>query len=271
MVIYKKHNKHRGGRTVATEPSITIINYDGHNPYFNREIWDAHGSPTKLALGDGWTSIDDFTFMDTNIEKIKIPTSITYIGNSAFENTQKLNEVIFNQGSQLETIGEAVFKNAKALTTIDIPNRIETIPFSAFERAKTLSYINIDSEHSQLKNIEAGAFNYTNLYSIKLPKSIQRIGTYVFFENNNLREIYIYRDTLARLNRNEFITEATFGLNEFDDNNMFYGLNHPVNIIELDNLQGGRRKSYLKTRKSKLHNRRTYKNKSRRRRTIKHK
>lgn len=265
MTLTKKHT---GGRVIT--PNLIIINFLGDNPYFSREIWVAHGSPPNLALGDGWTSIDDFTFMDTNLKKIKLPTSITYIGNSAFENAQDLESVIFNPDSQLKTIGEGAFKNAKALTTIEIPSGIETIPFHAFEHASNLKSIKFDMEHSQLKTIEAGAFNYTDLYSLYLPKSIQRVSQYTFFGNINLTEIHMYPSVLERLNADDLTTQARFGMNSFDDNNMFFGIDHPVNIIPIHNTRGGRRKIRSRTRKSSTRRRRrTIQHKSKRRRTMK--
>lgn len=278
MTTSKKHKKHTGGRAIqpSVEPGVVVINYPGGDSNFTREIWEARGRPSNLALGDGWTSIHDFTFVDSDLQKIKIPTSITYIGHSAFENAEQLESVTFNPGSQLKTIGEGAFKNAKSLKTIEIPSGVETISFSTFQGARRLTSIKIDVEHSQLKTIEAGAFNNTDLHSLDLPKSIKRISMYVFYGNANLTTIRMYPIVLESLNADDLNLQAHFGMNNFNEDNMFFGIDHPVNIISISADQSGGRKSRSRTRrrpgkKTTARRRRRYKNKSRRRRTKQHK
>lgn len=269
MISIKKYN---GGRVIMPSvSSVFLIRYPGGQPHFTRDIWDANGSPTNLALGDGWTSIADFTFRDTNLEKIKIPTSITYIGHCAFQNTHKLVSVTFNPGSLLNTIETYAFKDAKELTTIEIPSGVEKIPLNAFAGDIKLTSVIFDVEHSQLKTIQAGAFSSTDLHSLYLPRSLRSISTFAFNGNSNLTEIHMYPNVLERLNADDLNTQAHFGMNSFDDNNLFFGINHPVNIIPLQNTRGGRRKIRSRTRKSSTRRRRRYKHKSRRRRTIKRK
>jgi len=265
-MVSNKYKKYRGGREVR--PGIAVINYPGGNPNFTREIWEEHGSPTDLALTDGWVSIHDFTFVDSDLEKIKIPTSVTSIGNAAFENTLKLVSVTFNPDSQLKTIGENAFKDAKALTTIEIPSGVETINFATFASAIKLTSV-IFQPNSRLKIIDMYAFSNTDLRTIDIPKSVQDIRANAFYGNANLTTIRTYPNVLESLNADDLNLQAHFGINNFDENNMFFGIDHPVNIISIVDTQSGGRKRHSRTRKSSARRRRRYKNKSRRRRTMK--
>jgi len=232
--------KYIGGYTQS------IINYPGGDSIFTREIWITHGSPKIVLLGDGWEIIADFTFANTNIEQIKIPTSINWIGNYAFENTPMLTSVIFNTGSQLTTIGEGAFKMASALTSIEIPYGVETIPFMAFLNANNLKSVTFPS-NSQLRTIESNAFSSADLYSLSLPSKLEVIGGFVFSGNNNLHTIYLHQDVLNRLNRYSMTVPLEFGMNNFDENN-YAGIDHPVNFVLSVNTQGGNRK--LRTTKN---------------------
>ena len=262
-----KYKKHTGGR--AIEPIVVVINYPGGDSNFTRQIWEARGSPSDLALGDGWTGINDFTFVNSYLQKIKLPTSVTSIGNYAFENAEQLVSVTFNPGSQLKTIGEGAFKDAKALTTIEIPSGVETIHFATFASARSLTSV-IFQPDSRLKIIDMGAFSNTDLRTIELPKSVEDIRANAFYGNANLTTIRTYPVVLERLNANVLNPQLQFGENQFDDEKDFFGINHPVNIISMDATQGGTHKSRSRTikrgRKTNTRGRRI-KSKSRRRKT----
>ena len=267
MTSSKKHKKHTGGRAIqpSVEPGVVVINYPGDNTNFTREIWEEHGSPSDLVLDDGWTGINDFTFMDTDLQKIKIPASVTYIGNSAFKNTPELVSITFKPGSQLETIGESAFNDATELTTIEIPSGVETIPAFAFSNASKLTSV-IFQPNSRLKIIDMNAFsNNTQLRTIDIPKSVEAIKANAFYGNANLTTIRTYPEVLERLNADDLNVPVQFG-----EENNFFGIDHPVNIISMVATRGGRRKSRSRTRKSSVRQRRRrHKNKSRRRRTNK--
>jgi len=267
MVFGRNRRSIIGGREVR--PDIAVINYPGGNSNFTKEIWAEHGSPTDVALGDGWSSIRDFTFVDSDLQKIKIPTSVTSIGNAAFENTLKLVSVTFNPDSELKTIGENAFKDAKALTTIEIPSGVETINFATFASAIKLTSVTF-RPNSRLKIIDMYAFSNTDLRTIDIPKSVQDIRSNAFYGNANLTTIRTYPIVLDRLNADDLNLQAHFGINNFDENNMFFGIDHPVNIISMVDTQGGRRKPHSRTRKrgrKKTTQRRRIKRKTRRRKT----
>ena len=69
-----------------------------------------------MKIGEGVTTIDDAAFMYTNLEYIELPTTLTYIGGSAFNNTPKLKSITIYPG--LTHLGSYLFENS-GITTIN--------------------------------------------------------------------------------------------------------------------------------------------------------
>jgi len=230
-------SKYIGGRVINNP---LVIDYRGGDTTFTRELWNTYGKPSIVILGDGWKEIDDFTFADTEIEQIKLPVSIEKIGKYAFDNTRRLASIVFNPDSQLTTIGEGAFNMATAVTSIEIPAGVETIPFMAFSNANKLKSVTF-LPNSQLHTIESNAFSNANLYSLSLPSKLEVIGGFVFSGNNNLHTIYLHPDVLNRLNRDSLTVPLEFGLNDFDRDRNYSGIEHPITIISsVPATQGGR-------------------------------
>ncbi len=147
-----------------------------------------------------------------NMKSINIPSSVIYIGTSAFKSSS-LNTVTFEEGSKLTTIGESVFEQTRSLKTITIPSSVTTIGESAFENSN-LETITIPSsvttigvrafyyatslnniifeEDSALTTIGSYAFkNCTGLTSVTIPESVTEIGQNAFESCQNLTTIVI--------------------------------------------------------------------------------
>ena len=116
------------------------------------------------------------------------------------------------------------------------------------------------------------AFSNTDLRTIDIPKSVEDIRANAFYGNANLTTIRTYPIVLESLNADYLNLQVHFGENQFDEENDFFGIDHPVNIISMVATQGGRRKSRSITRKrgrKTTTRRRKMKSKSRRRRKTK--
>ena len=85
------------------------------------------------------------------IEEVTIPSSITYIGEMAFDWIDNLTKVTFAPDSQLETIGRLAFAYNYNLTEITIPASVTDVKENAFVacQALTIKYegSNISSWH----------------------------------------------------------------------------------------------------------------------------
>ncbi len=113
-------------------------------------------------------TIAEKAFIDcSNIEYIKIPSSVEIIEESAFSRCRGLITVEFEKDSQLKEIGEAAFQACSSLVNIEIPFGVTTLGMSAFDQCRALEFIEIpDSVESvvslpfsncgNLKNIRVG-------------------------------------------------------------------------------------------------------------------
>ena len=160
------------------------------------ESFKGTSSLTSVTIPDSVTSIADSAFEGaSSLTSFTIPNSVESIGDSVFKDSS-LNEIIFEQDSSLNTIGNNCFKNTN-LTSITIPNSVESIGDSAFEDS-SLNEI-IFEQDSSLDTIGGDCFKNTNLTSITIPESVTSIGANAF-HNSPLEIVYISENTLATLN-----------------------------------------------------------------------
>ena len=126
-----------------------------------------------------------------NMETVYIPSSVTSIGNDAFYGCTNLRNIIFEDGSQLETIGERAFRDCTSLESIEIPDNVTSIGNYAFNGCSSLQEV-VFGEASQLEIISDNMFeNCTNLIEIKVPDSVTSIGNNAFKGCSNLKMVYI--------------------------------------------------------------------------------
>ena len=100
----------------------------------------------------------------SSLTSIIIPSSVTSIGQSAFNRCPNLKTVTFEAGSQVTSIGETAFTYCLDLTSINIPERVTSIGESAF-------------------------YNCTSLINVTIPSSVTTIGTYVFAYCSSLQTV----------------------------------------------------------------------------------
>lgn len=151
--------------------------------------------PTTFATAEHGqkpiTKIGVDAFRSSNIKKITIPEGYTEISDGAFLNSLKLEEVIFNEKSNLTIIGKNAFRFTTNLQKIKIPKSVKIIDEHAFSGALSLSSV-IFEEGSSLEEIGNNAFAETNaLKAIKIPSSVKNIGVSVFYDSKKLEAINV--------------------------------------------------------------------------------
>ena len=144
-------------------------------------------------------TISNAAFASSHIKKVTIPKSVTTMERNmsqgaAFESAG-IEELIFEEGSQLETIDNAVFSQ-NSISKVVIPKSVKTINSRAFYRNR-ISSLTFE-EGSQLTTIGNEAFNNNSLTNDglgKLPSTLTTLATNAFILNPSLTKITLTSPT----------------------------------------------------------------------------
>lgn len=138
-------------------------------------------------------------FASSHIKKVTIPKSVTTIeknqSQGAAFDSAGIEELIFEEGSQLETIDNAVFSQ-NSISKVVIPKSVKTINPLAFYRNR-ISSLTFE-EGSQLTTIGNEAFNNNSLTNDglgKLPSTLTTLATNAFISNPSLTKITLTSPT----------------------------------------------------------------------------
>ena len=112
-----------------------------------------------------------------SLTSLELPNGITAIGAYAFSNT---SITTLSLPETLKTISEAAFSSTD-IVSINLPDSVTTIDKRAFNSCESLVSV-IVSENSKLKTIGSYAFSAcTKLRCFDIPKYVNTISTYAFF------------------------------------------------------------------------------------------
>lgn len=161
--------------------------------------WRAYDDQIRtIVICDGVSSIGayafaDFTLVDGRISgyplvmAIEIPTSVTRIGDGAFDNCTSLKNVAIPKG--ITSIGDGTFINCISMTSVTIPEGVTSIGNGAFYGCKNLTEIVIPEGVTQIGNTTFR--DCTGLKSITIPGSVTSIGDYAFYGCTVLNDVMI--------------------------------------------------------------------------------
>lgn len=111
-------------------------------------------------------------------KQVAIPSNITTIADSAFNNKTTIQTITFAKDSKLKFIGSRAFSECTSLENIALPNGVEHIGAHAFDFCTSLETIIIPEG---VKIIEDYAFaNCRNLKSVSLPSTLETLGESIF-------------------------------------------------------------------------------------------
>lgn len=128
-------------------------------------------------------------FRNLDIQSIWIPNSITKIGDLSFYQCSNLNEIQFEEESNLSIIGGNVFSSTK-ISSILIPNSVRIIGAGAFSNCTNLTTV-LFEEDSVLEEIPVQFASRSSLHELIIPSSVTKVGNDAFMYCPNLTKVFI--------------------------------------------------------------------------------
>lgn len=172
------------------ENGIELSDYSGKETVI--EIPSEIEGETVLSIGEG-------CFNKSELAAVKVPETVTGIGNGAFYCSEKLEQVILPEG--LESIGESAFAGCKKLTAIDLPAGIKELGAYCFNAAG-LKEIVIPNG---IDKVEDGTFMLCeSLVTVTLPEKCTELGQKAFYKCSKLTEMEL-PDTVEKVWNRAFI------------------------------------------------------------------
>ena len=203
-----------------------------------------------------------------NLKTIKLPSTITSIGDEAFYNCQSLTNIEGLDKCNLKSIGSAAFSNCKALENLDFSQSTFTnVPSKAFNGCSALAKITLpntlttiggyafyacygipqlDLSNTALTTLENYAlYQMRETTKLSLPDSISNIGTHAFSVSTSngavptilpasLKDKVNYKDaaTSPWLNRKVMFTDENVKTIHFYGNGATIGDTEPMFVSE---------------------------------------
>ena len=150
------NNKLKGNISNATTLNFTELNLNYFSRFTNN-IRDLKNIST-IYFPNNMTEIPAYVCVDMNkLTKVVLPPTVTTINSQAFKGCKNLVDVNWNDLTQLETIGDAAFKECGFQGTFIIPNSVKFIQREAFYHCDNIKNL-IINEDSQLEHIYTLAF-----------------------------------------------------------------------------------------------------------------
>ena len=157
---------------------------------------------TEVTLPKSVEELNSECFQNNpNLTTFIVPegSELTSLPFHLFWNCPKLETVIFEGDSKIETIGQGVFTNLESLKYIKIPASVTRIQANAFAYTPNLATI-VFEEGSQLKTIDTGAFADCGVKSIEIPDNVLEEVNLSVKVNNISPEAFKYCTKLKAIN-----------------------------------------------------------------------
>ena len=189
---------------------LQTIEVDRGNEHFSsieHALYDRDGRTLLLypagrtgdcRLPSGMEAIDTKAFYKSKVSAIDVPTSVTWVGESAFEGCEKLTSIWLPDGvvelpaklfcdctslreiemGAISKMGEKAFYNCQSLQSLTLGGSLSSVPASAFEYCKKLSQVNLPDG---VTSIGEKAFHECNaLQTINFSNRLTKIGKQAF-------------------------------------------------------------------------------------------
>ena len=127
------------------------------------------------------------SFRNRNVESYVIPSSVTSIGDRAFNDCGSLSEIVIP--ASVTNIGDFAFCSCRSLCKIVIPASVTSIGDHAFSGCSSLSEIVIPASVTSIG--DCAFLDCSSLSEIVIPSSVTNIGDSAFSDCHSLSKIVI--------------------------------------------------------------------------------
>lgn len=143
---------------------------------------DGNGVAEYTVVGVGRNAFEH----NKEITEVTIPNTVTAIQYASFGDCSNLKNVIFEEGSQLETIGASAFQDNVSLKEFTCPEGLKVIGESAFRgnTVQTDIYLN-----DQLETVEIYAFSDSGLQRVRIPDTVTNVWKEAFYGCSELSSV----------------------------------------------------------------------------------
>ncbi len=187
-LLFYKLNSEGTGYTVSNIVTVKSAASKANNRYVTNENIVIPSEFRDLPV----IGIDSLAFADCKgVESITVPAGITQIGDQAFACCD-VKEIIFEDGSKLESIGNGAFHNCDYLTDITIPEGVKSIGYDAFGYCTRLADITLPSGVTAIEDYAFQACS--ELTEITIPDGVRSIGDYAFVACSKLASVTMPSD-----------------------------------------------------------------------------
>ena len=172
---------------ISIPKSVICLN---GNPFF---LWNSKLeclSPNFVYEDDVLFNKDKsriISFRNRNVESYVIPSSVTSIGDRAFNDCSSLSEIVIP--ASVTNIGDFAFCSCRSLCKIVIPASVTSIGDHAFSGCSSLSEIVIPASVTSIG--DCAFHDCSSLSEIVIPSSVTSIGDSAFWGCSSLSEIVI--------------------------------------------------------------------------------
>lgn len=143
---------------------------------------EVDGMPVKSVATD---SSGTASFYLGSIERITIPDSVTYLGDSAFSGCGSLKSLVLPDS--ITSIGDGAFAFCSSLKSITIPSGVTKISDKTFKGCSALKSVTLPSGVTEIGDF---AFDgCRSLKSINIPDGVTHIGYYAFADCESLQNV----------------------------------------------------------------------------------
>ena len=181
------------------------------------------GNATELTLpadykGESYIIDADVFKGNTTITSVEIPSSVTSIGEKAFNGCTGLEKVCINDlvawcgidfGNKYANplyYAKNLYLNGELLTDISIPAEIEEVKDYAFYNCKGVTNIDVVDGVKSIRN--SAFYGCSDLETLYISNTIESIGDYAFAECDNILDIKIGSKKAIAASENIFSSDA---------------------------------------------------------------